>query len=215
MTSARFEWRPWRVHRGVLTELAAVTPEVTLLAMTGCHGEAAEHLVRVHYADGADAAALDRVEHFEVIEVQPAGPMTDLHQVVLWRTTHPLLTIDLALPGVVLAPGPLLAETGIQQEVTGVAHGIMAYLRALRSVEPPDRICVQGFSDDSEAETACLSERQADLVQAALDAGYYDLPRRVVLKELARDLGIARSTIGEHLQRAESALVRQYMAGRA
>ncbi|HYM39433.1 MAG TPA: methylated-DNA--[protein]-cysteine S-methyltransferase [Thermoplasmata archaeon] len=53
-----------------------------------------------------------------------------------------------------------------------------------------------------------LTHRQGQAVLAALEAGYYDAPRKVTTGEVAQDLGIARSTFEEHLKAAESQLVR-------
>ncbi len=53
-----------------------------------------------------------------------------------------------------------------------------------------------------------LTRRQGQAVLAALEAGYYDAPRKVTTLDVARKLGIARSTFEEHLKAAESQLVR-------
>ncbi len=53
-----------------------------------------------------------------------------------------------------------------------------------------------------------LTRRQGQAVLAALEAGYYDAPRKVTTGEVAQGLGIARSTFEEHLKAAESQLVR-------
>jgi len=52
-----------------------------------------------------------------------------------------------------------------------------------------------------------LTRKQARAVLAALEAGYYDAPRKVTTEEVARMLGIARSTFEEHLKAAESKLI--------
>ncbi len=52
-----------------------------------------------------------------------------------------------------------------------------------------------------------LTRRQGQAVLAALEAGYYDAPRKVTTLDVARKLGIARSTFEEHLKAAESQLV--------
>ena len=53
-----------------------------------------------------------------------------------------------------------------------------------------------------------LTRRQGQAVLAALEAGYYDAPRKVTTLDVARGLGVARSTFEEHLKAAESQLVR-------
>jgi O-6-methylguanine DNA methyltransferase len=53
-----------------------------------------------------------------------------------------------------------------------------------------------------------LTKRQGQAVIAALEAGYYDTPRKAGSEEVASRLGIARSTFEEHLKGAESQLIR-------
>lgn len=52
-----------------------------------------------------------------------------------------------------------------------------------------------------------LSERQSEVITAALRGGYYEWPRDVDAETLAADLGIAHSTFLEHLRKAERALL--------
>lgn len=52
-----------------------------------------------------------------------------------------------------------------------------------------------------------LSDRQSEIITAALSRGYYEWPREVNAETLADDLGIAHSTFLEHLRKAEQALL--------
>lgn len=53
-----------------------------------------------------------------------------------------------------------------------------------------------------------LSGRQTEVLLAAVEAGYYEVPRRATVAQIAHGLGLGRSTTEEHLRRAESAVVR-------
>ncbi len=48
-----------------------------------------------------------------------------------------------------------------------------------------------------------LTDRQEEILRMALEAGYYDQPKRTTIKQLAKRAGIAPSTFQEILQRAE------------
>jgi len=48
-----------------------------------------------------------------------------------------------------------------------------------------------------------LTDRQEEIIRMAMKAGYYDQPKRVTIKDLAKVAGIAPSTFQEILQRAE------------
>jgi len=59
---------------------------------------------------------------------------------------------------------------------------------------------------------ATLTDRQRELMQAAIAQGYYEVPRRVTLTELARRLGVAKSTLSETLARGERHLLEDFRA---
>lgn len=48
-----------------------------------------------------------------------------------------------------------------------------------------------------------LTRRQREMMDAAIQAGYYEVPRRVTLTRLAERLHVAKSTLSETLARAE------------
>ena len=48
-----------------------------------------------------------------------------------------------------------------------------------------------------------LTDRQHEVLEAAYDRGYYDVPRGSSTAEVAAELGVDDSTVAEHLQRAE------------
>ncbi len=52
-----------------------------------------------------------------------------------------------------------------------------------------------------------LTQRQIDALITALERGYYDSPARVSADELAKALGLSRSTLSEHLRKAEARLL--------
>jgi len=56
-----------------------------------------------------------------------------------------------------------------------------------------------------------LTDRQQELLLTAVELGYYDVPRRSTLTEVADHLGIAKSTCSETLQRVERTVVREFV----
>lgn len=52
-----------------------------------------------------------------------------------------------------------------------------------------------------------LTDRQREVLEVALDRGYYDLPRDATAKDLGDELDLDDSTVSEHLRRAERNLV--------
>ena len=54
-----------------------------------------------------------------------------------------------------------------------------------------------------------LTLKQREVLELAVRRGYYEERSNVTLKQLADEMGIARSTIGEHLKRAESEVIKR------
>ena len=52
-----------------------------------------------------------------------------------------------------------------------------------------------------------LTKRQRTVIRAAINAGYYEIPRQVTTEELAEQLGLARRTTEEHIRRTEKKIV--------
>lgn len=58
-----------------------------------------------------------------------------------------------------------------------------------------------------------LTRRQQDIIETALQYGYYDSPRSCTQEELANKLDMAKSTCSETLHRAEERIIKQFQDG--
>lgn len=73
-------------------------------------------------------------------------------------------------------------------------------------------ITVEGVGDyDRRHATiaAGLTDRQMEAIEAAVDLGYYAVPRGATLEEVADKLGCAESTASNHLRKAEARVMRR------
>ncbi|WP_132058146.1 helix-turn-helix domain-containing protein [Halorussus amylolyticus] len=61
---------------------------------------------------------------------------------------------------------------------------------------------------------ARLTERQREVLEVALELGYYEDPRRATHEDLAGELGVSPGTVGEHLRKIESRVFGQFARGR-
>lgn len=61
-------------------------------------------------------------------------------------------------------------------------------------------------------DTSELTARQREALVAALDGGYYEIPRGTTLTELAEELGISRQAASERLRRGARAVLRMSLA---
>jgi predicted DNA binding protein len=59
-----------------------------------------------------------------------------------------------------------------------------------------------------------LTDRQAEVLEAAVERGYYESPRGIELTELADELGVRKSTLSVTLRRAEGRLAERHVRNR-
>jgi len=88
--------------------------------------------------------------------------------------------------------------------IVGTAGAIRPALEELPDEMGMDVIRVGEYDRRRELFDSGLTSRQREAVAAAVDAGYYDSPRRGSIDDVATNLGVAASTAAEHLRKAES-----------
>jgi predicted DNA binding protein len=61
-----------------------------------------------------------------------------------------------------------------------------------------------GPYSDADELVSLLTDRQREVLDVALDLGYYEVPRRATHRDVAERLGLSVGTVSEHLQKIES-----------
>lgn len=142
-----------------------------------------------------DLSVLDRGENAVLVQIE---------------TTEPTLLFPIVGSGIPLELPFTIREGEARWTVTS-SHESLSELG--------DQLDAVGISytlheldHDHESEEILTDDQQA-LVDAAIDAGYYDVPRTCTLTELAAEVGIAKSTCSETLHRAESEIVKAFADG--
>lgn len=65
------------------------------------------------------------------------------------------------------------------------------------------------YRPDASQLYAGLTERQQETLRTAIDAGYYEVPREVTYRDIADELDVSAGTVGEHLRKVESHVLKQ------
>jgi hypothetical protein len=143
----------------------------------------------------------------EVLELEVLG-RPGSGALVRFETSQPLLLQAVRESGALLDLPFEVCDGRASWEVTATRDRLSALGDQLREL---------GLEFDVESVTQrvetdrLLTDRQATLVETAVEAGYYDTPRSCTLTDLAERAGIAKSTASETLHRAEGKIVKQFV----
>jgi hypothetical protein len=74
-----------------------------------------------------------------------------------------------------------------------------------------DRLCEARSWDIDTLSTVSVSDTQREVLQLAVERGYYETPRQTTIEELASELDIPSSTLSYRLRRAEAELAKGFI----
>jgi len=140
----------------------------------------------------------------------------DLHQVsegtalVEFETIAPLLLFTVQESAMPLELPFTIRDGEATVELTASRDRLSAFTSQLESFGMGFDVEYIREMVDSES---LLTDRQHELLEAAVEAGYYDTPRECSLTELAERTGVAKSTASETLHRVEEKIIKQYAQG--
>jgi len=166
----------------------------------------------LHYVEGdADAlrTAMDGIPEVLGYDVEPAGPEA-CYAYVRDATTESLREMfgPLTHGGIVVVPPIVYQEDGrVVLSLFGPDEEIQAGVDRVPDLVDIEIESVSGLSAVPSAAEARLSDRQREAVEAALELGYYEIPRTCSHEDVADALDCAPSTAAEHLRKAESAVI--------
>lgn len=181
--------------------------EISTLVCKGSHG------VGLVEAD----RPLNRKELLEldyIHRMEPLGECNDQYEYLYEMETPELdWVINEFAFEIFLASNPKLVDQGFEATFVGSQKAINQAASALDDVEGVENItCEITHICDYDGQTGLLeslTNRQREVMEMAHSMGYYDIPRRVSSDELGDSLDLEKSTVLEHLRRAESNLLRQ------
>ena len=192
-----------RMGIGELIELSRAAGLIDLRELA-CHGTGA--LVQVHLAERFDEVRLDAltyVDDWEHVAERPDGHVylvaftaPDLPDRLEGDVEQLIGTCDPEVRGEV-------TDLSLVGEQTDIAATIQAYEEAGIT---PDLRRLHSYSGGEQPLDA-LTDRQREVVSKAHAMGYYEVPRRVSIEDIAMELEVDPSTVAEHLQRAERNLI--------
>lgn len=116
----------------------------------------------------------------------------------------------------ILQENKLILDTPIEFSDGGVTATVLGEQQTLRSAldEIPDDVTVDieqigEYSPGSNRVLAQLTDRQREVLEVAVEEGYYAMPRRATHDDVADEVGCAPSTASEHLRKLETKIMEE------
>ncbi|MGB9960724.1 helix-turn-helix domain-containing protein (plasmid) [Halobacterium sp. MBLA0001] len=150
----------------------------------------------------ADIQANDSVTELEILQQYENTVL------VQFETTMPLLLLPVQDSGIPLEMPFTIEDGQAEWEITASQHRLSELGEQLTEFGIP--FTVTAVHQHIEPEQL-LTDRQLRLVNAAVEHGYYDTPRKCSLTELAEEVDLAKSTCSETLHRAEEKITKQFL----
>ena len=110
---------------------------------------------------------------------------------------HPIYTLE----------NPSLRQGMLRVSIVAQEDSIKALMDEIKKSGLPFKILRLSRPKIPQTLLDDLTARQRDVLRLAHMMGYYDVPKRVRVEDLARILGMNKGTVGEHLRRAERHLM--------
>jgi hypothetical protein len=134
----------------------------------------------------------------------------------------PVYLLDIDAPGLPEAMAPCSGDglsnrstdvtaDGVEMTVVGNQDVLAERLAAFDDAGLGLDIRRLGDYDGPSTPLDALTARQREVLAAAWDAGYYDVPRTATVEAVAETLGVDPSTATEHIQRAERNLLAELL----
>jgi len=144
-----------------------------------------------------------------VLSLEVLGRSPD-RTLIQFETDEPLLLFSVQESGVPLEPPVNITDGRATVEVTASQDRLSTFGTQLEQFGMSFE--VEFVRRTVDATEQLLTDRQRELVLAAVEAGYYDTPRECSLTDLAERLDMAKSTVSETLHRAEETIIKEFVA---
>lgn len=154
-------------------------------------------------------AVLEAMHTFEDVRDIDILSDPDESALVQFETEQPLLLFAARDSGVPLEMPVELADGSVTWTVTAPSDRLSELGTQLRALGLSFSI---DYIQQEVADGQLLTDAQSEIVETAIDAGYYETPRTCSLTELAEQVGRAKSTVSETLHRAESKIITEFVS---
>ena len=178
-----------------------ICKRIEVLGHLSIDSDGVSQLTELQLNDGHELSEISELKSFEVLEKFEEDKNGILASI---RCTHAMAKSAIQLSNIyVYPPYGINSENGLEIRIFGLSNSIRSFLELINRVMPPDIVSVNTIKEGHSNVLEFLTEKQKEALVLAVNRGYYEIDSEVTLQQLADEMGIARSTFGEHLKRAE------------
>jgi len=172
--------------------------------------DAEEGVGLVEIRSSSLAEILDDMERYDSVSNVAVLNRTDGQALVQFETTLPMLLLPARDSGVPLEMPFELSDGIAVWEVQTSSDRLSELSDQLEFFDISFTVEYIQYDVD---EKQLLTDSQEELIEKAIEMGYYDTPRECSLTELAEEIGRSKSTVSETLHRAEGKIIKQVATG--
>ncbi|MGY8746253.1 MAG: helix-turn-helix domain-containing protein [Candidatus Poseidoniales archaeon] len=209
MREVQLKWSSQTVDKsdiGLITKVAKMYEVVAHLEITK---EGVRQLVKIQFKQDKGPADLEQIPYLHVDGPMGPHPLPEVGgegYIVIWNN-HPLSVAAINFDSLHVIPPYVIGENGVQITIRGLPEGVSGFLKVARIMLPPDSVNVVDIAEMEDSILRVLTPKQLEIAVLAVRSGYYETPRGISKKDLSELSGIPRSTLQEHLAKAEAALI--------
>jgi hypothetical protein len=204
MREAHISWNAQSIATSEYASIAKIASKLEVVAHLDVSEKGVRQLIIPTFEDGMGPKDLNNIPFLAFEDSYLESSETG--HIVIWNS-HPLSVAAIDFQDIHIIPPYSFGGDGMEITVRGVPQGISNFLKTCRLFLPPDHVKIVEMVDDEGALEQLLTEKQRECVIAACSVGYYQTPKRTSLRQLSDNLKIPRSTLQEHLSRAEANLM--------
>ena len=204
MREIHLKWTAETVANSEYAPIAKIAHSLEVVGHLDIGEKGIRQLILPNFCEGKGVEDLNDVP-FLTVESELGGGQSGY--LVVWNS-HPLSIAAIHFSDIHIMPPYTYGGDGITLTVRGVPAGVSNFLKICREMLPPDVVKVVEMGDNKSMIESILTPRQIECVKVAASSGYYDHPKQIKLRELSELMKIPRSTLQEHLNRAELAMMK-------
>jgi hypothetical protein len=171
-----------------------------------------EYLINLHYSN--EVPELEDFSIDGVFKVTSIISESESSALVIAQLHGPILVLIHQINECwIKTPTFLTNSNGLFLTIHGTTNGLKEFRDGIKNLFP-DTVKMR-ITKDLKADwiaTPQLPQRRKEVIDLAVERGYYKTPRKCTQRELADELGVRQGTVAEHLQSAEGLIIESWSA---